>query len=75
MAEVNSASEATQIATNFLKEYYSYRRPIKATKADTTWVVEIDVGLIFTQVAKITVDSQTGAILEYSVPPIALSGK
>ena len=69
--EVKSATEATEIALSFLKEHYQFipQQPIKAAKEDTVWLVEIDVGLLHTRIAKIKVDAKTAAILEYSIPP------
>ncbi len=66
--EVRSAAEATELARNFIKKYRTYTRPLKAVREDDTWLVEIDVGPIFTIIAKIKVDAKSGDILEYTIP-------
>ena len=66
--EVKSATNATEIAVSFIKKYRNFARPIKAIREDNTWLVEIDVGLIFTEVAKVKVDAMSGDILEYTIP-------
>jgi len=66
--EVKSAAEATELARNFIKKYRTYTRPLKAVREDDTWLVEIDVGPIFTIIAKIKVDAKSGDILEYTIP-------
>jgi ACT domain-containing protein len=66
--KVKSAVEATEIARSFIKKYRSYTRPLKAVQEDDTWLVEIDVGPIFTVIAKIKVDAKSGDILEYTIP-------
>jgi len=66
--EVKSAEEATEIANSFLKNYYPYRRPIKAVKGDDVWLVDIDVGPLAVKLAKVKVDARTGDILSYEIP-------
>ena len=68
--EIKSAAEATQIALSFLKEHYKFipQQPVKAAREDAVWMVEIDVGLLRTRIAKIKIDARTAAILEYSIP-------
>ncbi len=69
--ELKSAAEATEIALSFLKKHYQFipQQPIKAVKEDNLWLVEIDVGLLRTRIAKIKIDAKTAVILEYSIPP------
>jgi hypothetical protein len=69
--EIKSAAKATEIALSFLKEHYQFipQQPVKAAKEDNIWLVEIDVGLLHTRIAKIEIDAKTGDILEYSIPP------
>lgn len=66
--EIKSASEATEKAVTFVKKYRSYVRPLKATREDNNWIVEIDVGPIFVAIAKLKIDAKTGDILEYTIP-------
>jgi len=68
VGEIKSAAEATEIARNFIKKYRIYTRPLKAVREDDTWLVEIDVGPIFTIIAKIKVDAKSGDVLEYTIP-------
>ena len=69
--EIKSAPEATKIALTFLEEHYQFipQQPIKAAKEDNAWLVEIDVGLLRSRIAKIKIDAKTAVILEYSIPP------
>ena len=72
--EVKSAPEATEIALSFLSKHYQFipQQPIKAVREDNTWLVQVDVGLLHTRIAKIEIDAKTAAILEYTIPPEAL---
>ena len=65
---VKSAAEATEIARNFIRKYRTYTRPLKAVREDDIWLVEIDVGPLFTIIAKIKVDAKSGDVLEYTIP-------
>ena len=66
--EIRSAEEATTRAISFIKKYRYYARPIKAVRENDNWLVEIDVGPIFTTVAKIKIAAGSGDILEYNIP-------
>ena len=70
MAKIDSADQATEIAVAFLKKHYQIlHKPLSAKLEQGKWVVEVDVGLFFTLIAKVTVDGATGTILDYHVPP------
>lgn len=66
--EIKSADRATAVAVDFLKRYYSYIKPIRANKANNIWIVELDVGLLLKEIAKVHIDANTGFIVEYDVP-------
>jgi hypothetical protein len=67
-SEVKSATEATEIAMDFVKKHRWFARPVKATRDNGIWRVEIDVGPILVAVAKVKIDATSGAILEYDIP-------
>ena len=70
MPKVDSADQATEIAVDFLKKYYQIlQRPLSAKLENGKWIVEVDIGPFLTKVAKVTVDAETGIILDYQVPP------
>jgi len=66
--EIKSAAEATKIATTFLKQYYAFLRPISATRENTTWIVEVDVGVVMKEIAEVKIDGLTADVTEYSFP-------
>lgn len=67
-SEVKSAKEATEIAQTFISKYRFFTRPLKAVREDDIWLVELDVGPLFTVVAKVKIDAKSGEILEYNIP-------
>ena len=66
--EMKSAAEATKIATSFLRQYYAFLRPISAVREDTSWIVKVDVGVIFKEIAEVKIDASTRDITGYSLP-------
>lgn len=66
--EVRSAEDATTIALNFVKKHSWFARPLRAVRENSTWLVEIDVGLLSVAVAKLKLDAKSGEILEYNIP-------
>ena len=70
MPKVEAADQATDIAVGFLKNHYRIsQRPISARRDNGKRVVEVDVGPFFPVVAKVTIDPDTGVILDYQVQP------
>lgn len=70
MPKIESADLATEVAVSFLKQYHTVlQRPHKARVEGGKWIVELDIGVIFTRMAKVVIDPDTGQIEEYEVPP------
>ena len=65
---IKSAAEATRIATSFLQQYYAFLRPISAERTDTTWIVQVDVGIVTREIAEVKIDVSTAEITGYSFP-------
>lgn len=66
--KVRNAQQATEIAMEFLRKYHTYSSPKRAVKQDSAWLVQADVGLFETRIAKILIDARTGEILDYVIP-------
>lgn len=67
-SEVQSASQATKIAADFLREWHAWMRPVSAKREQDVWTVQIDVGVIAVQIARVSIDAKTGAIVEFERP-------
>ena len=65
---VKSASEATEVASSFIKKYIPIAQPVKAIRDDDVWLVDIDVGALAVKIAKVKIDAKTGDILSYEIP-------
>lgn len=54
MPKVEAADHATEVAVTFLREYHTVlQRPHRARLEQGKWVVEVDIGTIFTRMAKV----------------------
>jgi hypothetical protein len=65
MIVVNNARKATELALDFLKQYYFFTKPLKANRQNTTWIVDIDVGLLQTQIYTVKINANDGSIINY----------
>ena len=65
---ITSAKQATEIATEFLNEYFTAQKPISTKKGNGNWVVKVDVGLFLTQIATVEIDADSGEVLSYVLP-------
>jgi hypothetical protein len=68
LATVESAQQATEIATEFLTRWYTFLRPISAKREDGAWVVQVDVGVLGQKIATLRISAASGAILEFGQP-------
>lgn len=66
--KVDSADKATELAVAFLEKHYYYVKPVKAVREEDIWTVEVDVGLLSVQIAKVSIDANKSSIIQYSIP-------
>lgn len=68
MQTIESADKATELAVAFLKKYYPWLFPLRATREQDIWTVEVDVGAFKTKLAKVRVDARDSSIVDFSIP-------
>ena len=68
MSAINTAEDAVKIAEEFLQRYYYFRKLRNAKQEDHSWLVEFDVGVLKTDLVRIKLDADSGAIIEYISP-------
>jgi hypothetical protein len=69
MAEVKikTAEQATQIAVAFVKRYYNFVFPIETKKENHVWIVDLDISVFRPKIARVKINSVTGAVDNFSV--------
>ena len=65
---VSDASEATEVATRFVRQYYPLCWPKRAERQDDVWRVEINFSIVGERIGWVEVDARTGQILRYELP-------
>jgi hypothetical protein len=65
MPPIETAEEAVQVAEKFVSKYHNFRVLKCVIRKDEVWEVNFDVGLIYTQIVHVEVDSISGNIIKY----------
>ncbi len=66
--EVRSAKKAIEIAMAFVRTCRLFPKPLSAVRENGSWVVKIDLGSSFEEIAIVRIYAKTGEILEYNIP-------
>jgi hypothetical protein len=67
---IESADHATEVAVAFLSQYYRFLEPLRVKKEGDYWVVEVDTGAFYPQVAKVRFEAASGKIVELERPEV-----
>jgi hypothetical protein len=67
MANVQSVEQATQLALDFVRKYYSFAFPISARKETSRWVVDFDVSYFKPSYARVKILAESGTIEDFKV--------
>ena len=65
MPTITITEEAIDTGANFMRKYYTFLRPMTVRKEDPTWLVVFDVGILFMQRIEVSIDAETGSIIEF----------
>ena len=64
---VNSVEDATRLALEFTRKYYSNAFPVSTRKQNAFWVVDLDVSYYRTNFARLRIDQETGIVEEFKI--------
>ena len=64
---VNSVEDATSLALEFTRKYYSNAFPVSTRKQNAFWVVDLDVSYYRTNFARLRIDQETGIVEEFKI--------
>ena len=65
MPTIYTAEDAVNTAEHFLNRYHAFRVLKKVFRDKDKWVTEFDVGILGTEMMRVTLDAETGSILAY----------
>jgi hypothetical protein len=67
MAVVQTVEQATGLAMDFAKRYYSFVFPVSTKKMNSHWIVDLDISYYRPSYARLKIFIETGAIEEFKV--------
>lgn len=67
MGAVQSVEQATQLALDFVRKYYSFVFPMSARKENSKWIVDLDISYFKPSYIRVQIDVGTGTIQDFKV--------
>lgn len=67
MVNVQSVEQATQLALDFVRKYYSFAFPMSARKENSKWIVDMDISYFKPGYIRVRIEEGTGAIEDFRV--------
>ncbi len=67
MTNVQTVEQATQLALDFVRKYYSFAFPISARKETSRWIVDMDVSYFKPSYARVKILAESGTIEDFRV--------
>ena len=67
MTNVQTVEQATQLALDFVRKYYSLVFPISARKETPRWIVDMDISYFKPSYARVKILAESGTIEDFKV--------
>ena len=67
MVVVQTVEQATRLAMEFAKRYYSFIFPVSTRKENSRWIVDLDVSYYKTNFARLRIDQETGTLEDFKL--------
>ena len=67
MVVVQTVEQATQVAMEFARRYYSFIFPVSTRRENSRWIVDLDISYYKTNFARLRIDQETGTIEDFKV--------
>ena len=67
MPMVQTVEQATQIAVDFARKYYSFAFPISARKETSRWIVDLDISYFKPNYVRVRIFGETGLVEDFRV--------
>ncbi len=67
MANVQTIEQATQIALDFVRKYYTFVFPVSARRETSRWIVDMDISYFSSRYARVRILAETGAVEDFKV--------
>ena len=67
MTAIQTVEQATQLAIDFVRKYYSFVHPIAARKENSQWVVDLDISYFRPSYVRVKVLAETRTLEDFKV--------
>ena len=67
MSMIQTVEQATQVAIDFLRKYYSFVYPISARKENSRWIVDLDISYFRPGYVRVKIVPETGLLEDFKV--------
>ncbi|MBI4302870.1 MAG: hypothetical protein HY665_00820 [Chloroflexi bacterium] len=66
MPVINTAEDAVNAAERFVNRYHAFRVLKRVARENSKWVTEFDVAILGSEIVRVTLDAETGSVIEYT---------
>jgi hypothetical protein len=67
MTAVQSVEQATQVAIDLVRKYYSFVYPMSARKENSLWIVDLDISYFRPSYVRVKIVAETGTLEDFKV--------
>jgi len=67
VAQVQTVEEATQLALDLVRKYYSFAFPISARRENSRWIIDLDISYFKPSYMRVKILAESGALEDFKV--------
>ncbi len=67
MAQVQTVEQATQLALDLVRKYYSFASPISTRRENSRWIVDFDISYFKPSYMRVKIFAESGALEDFKV--------
>jgi len=67
LTAIQTIEQATRLAIDFVRKYYSFVYPIAARKENSRWVVDLDILYFRPSYVRVKIFAETGSLEDFKV--------
>jgi len=67
LTSIQTVEQATQLAIDFVRKYYSFVYPIAARRETSRWIVDLDISYFRPSYVRVKIFAETGSLEDFKV--------
>jgi len=67
MTAVQNAEQATQVAIDLVRKYYSFVYPVSSRRENSRWIVDLDISYFRPSYVRVKIIAETGTLEDFKV--------